>query len=87
MPLVSQPHSWGRAELREGATEAARGHWVSTIGLNPPANKFREGPYAEVQCVGRGVLPHVTYTRPALSQVPPSHGLFLCTGGSALSTL
>lgn len=67
--------------------EAATGPWVPAIGLNPPANKFREGPYAAVQCVGRGVLPHVTYTRPALSQVPPSHGLFLCTGGSALSTL
>lgn len=73
--------------MREGAAEAATGPWVSAIGLNPPANKFREEPYAAVQCVGRGVLPHVTYTRPALSWVPPSQGLFLCTGGSALSTL
>lgn len=67
--------------------EAATGPRVPAIGLNPPANKFREGPYAPVQCEGRGVLPHATYTRPALSQVPPSHGLFLCTAGSALSTL
>lgn len=61
--------------------EAATGPWVPTIGLNPPANKFREGPYATLQCSGKGVLPHVTYTRPAFSQVPPSHGLLLCMGG------
>lgn len=64
---VTQLHSWGQGGAREGAAEAATGPWVCAIGLNPLANKFREEPYAAVQCVGRGVLPHVTYTRPELS--------------------